>query len=154
MKGEATIFFRRLNFNFQRIVLLLGVLFLLSHCSTKGQIQKVDEREVLRKRASEYWQYQIDGKIDLAYQHEAPLYREQFPISNYIGRFRLITYTEANVNDVKISGGEAKVNVTVKYKLMARQFKKIDTVKAIEENWVRIDHVWYHLPEGFEMTKK
>jgi len=133
--------------------LILSALLLLPHCaSMKTAAPKVDEKEVLRKRVADYWQLQIDGKIDQAYQFEVPPYREQSSLGGYMKRFRLVKYQTADVLEVAVDDGKGKVKVSVYYKLMHGRLASLPksmTTQNLNEDWVLIKDTWYHIPEGF-----
>ena len=137
----------------QKVVLLLVSLLLLPHCaSMKTAAPKVDEREVLKKRVADYWQLQIDGKIDQAYQYEVPAYREKSSLGGYMRRFNLVKYISADIHDVEVDNGTAKVKMTVRYKLAHGRLASLPKAMEfhnLDENWVLINGAWYHIPEGF-----
>jgi hypothetical protein len=153
MSGTSSSYQRGISYSI-RLILALGALFLLTHCAAQTQIQKVDEKEVLTKRVQKYWQLQIDGLFDQSYQFEVPAYRERFKIGDYMAKFKIARYTDAKVLDVKVDGEQGMVKLSVAYKLAIQKLAKIDNVRGVDENWVKVDDIWYHVPEGFELTKK
>jgi hypothetical protein len=154
MMGETSISYQRGNSYLIGLILALGALFLLTHCAAKTQTQKVDEKEVLTKRVQKYWQLQIDGMFDQSYQFEIPGYRERFKIGDYMAKFKIARYTDAKVLDVQVNGEEGNVRLSVTYKLAIQKLAKIDNVRGVDENWAKVDSIWYHIPEGFEFTRK
>ncbi len=154
MRGETNISYRRGISYSVMVVFALGALFLLTHCAAKTQTQKVDEKEVLTKRVQKYWQLQIDGMFDQSYQFEIPAYRERFKIRDYMAKFNIAKYTDAKVLDVQVNGEEGNVKLSVTYKLPIRKLAKIDNVRGVDEIWAKVDNIWYHVPEGFEFTRK
>jgi len=121
----------------------------LTHCSTKSQaIKKEEEKEVLRNRIQEYWKYRIDGKVDKAYQCELPEFRDRVSILEYVQRFKLVRYVEAEIVEIDIKNDEAQgvMKLTYMYMLKKLTSKKIPIQEI--ERWRRINGVWYHVPEN------
>ncbi|OGP88496.1 MAG: hypothetical protein A2156_03480 [Deltaproteobacteria bacterium RBG_16_48_10] len=127
---------------------LFLILGLLTSCATQPPIKKEeDEKGILQKRAEDYWQYQIKGDIEKAYQCEAPEFREKVSLIQYINRFKLVKYLEAKVSPIEINGDRGKVSVDITYKMLLQHISRKDLKKVVEEKWTRVNGVWYHIPE-------
>jgi len=124
----------------------------IGSCATKPNIIiKENEAEILRNRIKEYWQFKIDGKIEQAYPFEIPAYRAKVSILEYGNQFKLVKYLEADVSGVRIEGDQGKATVNISYKMLLQHIAQKSLLKRVEENWVKRDEIWYHIPEGFEM---
>ena len=138
--------------SFLKTIGVLAAFVLLTHCaSTKPAVKPEDERELLKRRVSEYWQYQIEGKVDMTYQMEAPEFRERVPLIQYLNRYRYMRYVGADVLEVSVEGkrGKASVKTVRTMNLVHLRQKKFTETK--EERWVEIEKKWYHIPQEFEM---
>jgi hypothetical protein len=134
-------------------------------CAQNAEIVvRIDEREVLTNRIREYWQHQINGYVDRAYLYEYPEFREKVSLLEYLNRFKLVRYREAEILDVVINGGEAESQVKLTYAMLltkaprsmgaAVQKKLTNMTKFDKATWFKKDGHWYHIPEGFEIAKK
>jgi hypothetical protein len=143
----------RISLSLKNFILMLGGLIFLTQCATKPQILP-DEREILRERVREFWQYQIDGKVEKAYQAEIPEFRDQVSIVQYLNRFKLIKYVEADILEVDLRGNEASSSVKVTYIMLLKKFTDKKLTKTEKENWVKLQNIWYHVPGDFEIKKR
>jgi hypothetical protein len=126
----------------------------LANCATKSEIVvREDEREVLSKNIKEYWGNIIEGKIDKAYLFELPEFREKVSIIDYLNRFKLFKYTEAELLEIEMKGNEANSTVKVTYRMLLKRLAEKDLTKLEKAVWIKKDS-WYHIPEGFEIAKK
>lgn len=126
----------------------------LASCATKEMVVKEDEREVLRRRIEEYWKLNIDGFSEKAYLYLVPAYREKNSVLQYAARFRLVKYREAEVMEIEVRGDEANSLVNVTYTLFLKRVSNKELKRIEKERWARIDGIWYHVPEGFELNSK
>ena len=139
---------------FKIIINFLVIFLFLTHCASKTNLIREDEREVLRNRIKEYWLYQINGNVEKAYQCEVPVFREKVSIIGYLNRFKLIKYLESDVLEVDINGDEADSTVRLTYRMLLKKIERKSWSKIEKERWIREKNIWYHIPEGFETTKK
>jgi len=139
---------------FKIIINFLVIFLFLTHCASKTNLIREDEREVLRNRIKEYWLYQINGNVEKAYQCEVPVFREKVSIIEYLNRFKLIKYLESDVLEVDINGDEADSTVRLTYRMLLKKIERKSWSKIEKERWIREKNIWYHIPEGFETTKK
>lgn len=132
-------------------IIFLSFVFLISWvcCSPKKEIIKKDEKEVLRDRINKYWEFIIKGTIDEAYKYEIPRYREKVPLIGYLNKFKLVRYMEADVLELEVNGNEGKALMRVKYRVLLKHISNIDNIRTVNEKWIKIEDVWYHVPEGF-----
>jgi hypothetical protein len=124
---------------------------LLISCATQSSVKEsIDERTLLQQRVEEYWQYQIGGDIEKAYQCEAPEFRQKVSFTRYINRFKLIKYLEAKVpiSTVEIDGDRGKASVQISYKMLLKRITEKNLERIEGEEWRKVSGVWYHVPEG------
>lgn len=150
--GVNRIFNHLLVFKF--FVALTLIFSVLVSCATKEMVVKEDQREVLRRRIEEYWKLNIDGFSEKAYLYLVPAYREKNSILQYAARFRLVKYREAEVMEIEVRGDEANSLVNVTYTLFLKRVSNKELKRIEKERWARIDGIWYHVPEGFELNSK
>ncbi len=141
------------------ILSLLIVLISLTYCAVRQEvITKVDEREVLRNRINEYWQYLINANptnIEKAYLCELPEFREKVAILDYVQRYKVIKYLEAEVLEVDVKKNQGKGKIKLEYAMFLKNMPRDKKWTKIEdENWIKRDNLWYRIPEGFELAKK
>jgi len=132
---------------------LSGTAVLFTSCKTKPEVvsPRVNEREVLRERAKEYWTYRIEGKVEKAYSCEVPAFREKVTVFEYINRFKLKKYTEAEVVSAELlddKNGKSSVKTT--YIMLLKNLTKKPWTEVREEKWTKVGDLWYHIPEDFE----
>ena len=143
------------SFRFLRwSALIIGSLVLLTHCATKPEVTRRDEREVFRERVQEYWQHRVDAKIEQAFQFELPSYKEKTSILKYGNSYKIMKYLEANVSEVQVEGEKGKAQVKTTYIMLFSRLMNKHLTKTETENWVKIKGVWYRIPQGFEDEKK
>jgi hypothetical protein len=128
--------------------LFLASFFFIS-CATAPPVKKADERELLRNRVDQYWQYLVKQEIEKAYQCEAPSFREKVSILEYVNRYKLVKYMDAQVSKVELDGNRGKVTTDITYRMFLRHVERKNLKKSEEEAWIKIKDNWYHLPEGF-----
>ena len=137
---------------------LLVILISLTYCAARQEvITKIDEREVLRDRINEYWQYHINANptnIEKAYQLELPEFREKVPLLEYVQRYKVIKYLEVEVLEVDVKENQGKGKIKLEYAMFLKNMPKQKWTKIEDENWIKRDSIWYRIPEGFELAKK
>ncbi len=151
-------------FNIKIICSIFFILIILTHCAARQEviikedkrIVQIDERELLRKRVNDYWQYHINAKVDVekAYLSEHPGFREKVPLMEYLDQYRMTKHLEVNVLSVEVEGERGKALVELKYTMYLTQLPKKDWTKKEEDQWIKIKNEWYHIPKGFELAKK
>jgi len=116
-------------------------------------VVREEEKAKLRDRVNEYWQYRIKGDVERAYQCEAPAFREKVSILQYVNRFKMVKYLDAEVQEIEVKGGEASSKLKLTYVIFLRAISNKKLSKLEEEKWVKIEGAWYHVLEDFEMKK-
>lgn len=131
------------------------VLLFLTQCAAKpGVVVKRDEPEILGSRVREFWDLQINVNAKNAekiYQYEAPAYREKVSYAEYVNRFKLIRYLEADVKQIEIEGNKGKVTVISTYQMVFPEMRGKKLTNMEPENWVKVEGAWYHIPKAFDL---
>lgn len=126
-------------------------------CATKtGAVAKPDEREILRNRVREFWDLQININLknaDRIYQYEVPAFREKFSLIEYVNRFKVIKYLEADIKQVEVEGVKGKVTVASTYQVPFPHIANKKLTSTEVENWIRLEGTWYHIPKAFQMPE-
>jgi len=136
----------------ERLVTYLGMIFLLtifSGCVTKEAVKNVSDEEVLRERVIAYWNHKIREEFDKSYEYEYPLYRKQVSLVKYIKGFKtdVIRWKAVNVKDININDDEAVVGMYINMDVKVPGIRRIERDSLVKEKWVRVEGIWYHVPE-------
>jgi len=139
----------------ERLVTYLGMIFLLtifSGCVTKEAVKNVSDEEVLRERVIAYWNHKIRQEFDKTYEFEDPLFRKKINIVNYIKGFNTARagWTGASVEGLKIEEDSAIVDMKVRVKITVSSSGNIEQDVQLQEKWVKVDGLWYHVPQKFK----
>jgi len=119
-------------------------------CTASIKPQGPTEKEVLTKRATEYWVYKIRGDLDKCYGYEIPSYREKVNIVDYIrSQGQVLRLTDAEVKRIEVDEGRGRVEVLVKFRYQIPNFKIKEGGDYVKEDWAKVSGEWYHLPSGF-----
>jgi hypothetical protein len=130
------------------IIYFLTILIFLNYCATKPEvISRADEQEILKNQIQEYWQYNINGNIEKAYQLETPEFREKVSLIEYLNRFKLVKYLNVDILEIKIEGERGKATVNLTYMVLLKRLIQEKLRKVKEEDWIKIESIWYHIPE-------
>ncbi len=133
--------------------LVMALAMLLLSCQGTGVRKNIDDREALKKRVTEYWNYKIRREFDRAYQMELPLYRKTVSMVKYIKRFHDGMYwTGVDVKNIEMDGGAAWVLVGIEARTIIPgipQKKGIGYSSTLRERWIKEGGVWYHVPRKF-----
>jgi hypothetical protein len=141
---------------FLRFCFLSFVLISLMGCASKTAVVPVrgpDDREVLEKRAREYWDLMIElspQSVDKVYRYESPSFREKVSFPEYIHRFKARKYLTAEIKGIEIEGNKAKVALFLTYRVALPNISKA-LPKSEDEKWVKVEGTWYHIPSEWEM---
>jgi hypothetical protein len=133
------------------------ILVLIAGCVTKPAVvkEKEDEKQILKKRALEYWNLMINVNPRIAenlYQFEAPALRERVPFAEYINRFKTVKYFDAEVGTVDIDGEKASVTVTTtSLTALPRPAQKLKSRDS--DRWVKVGGAWYHWPREWAVQE-
>ncbi len=129
-------------------------LIIFCGCVTKEAV-KSNTEDVLRERITDYWNYKMKEEFDKSYAYEDPFFRKQVNLVNYIRRFRtdIVKWKSAAVKEIKLAGDSAEVDMILRTKVRLPQIKTVEHDSLTKEKWVKVDGVWYHVPEGFKNAK-
>ncbi len=133
----------------------LAVIFFLiifAGCSIKETVRKGSEEEVLRTRVMTYCTYRTEGDFVKSYEFEDPFSRKKMNLSNYIKRMSGggVQWIKAEISEMELKEDTAKVSLNVKVKggiggNMLLGKKTFEHDSRIEEQWIRVDGLWYHV---------
>ena len=133
-----------------RVLCALFALFLLTHCTAKpAVIKEVDQKQLLRARAAEYWDLMINinsRNVEKIYQYEAPSFREKVSFVEYIHRFKMYKYLGADIKEIEIEGNRGKVTVVSTYVASLPKISNKGLTRIDDEKWVRVEGIWFHFP--------
>ncbi len=127
-------------------------LTIFSGCVTKEARKDLTEEEILRQRIMAYWEFKIRQAFDKSYDFEDPLFRKKMTLVNYIKGFNTARagWSGASIEGLKIEGDSAIVDMKVKVRIFASPSKPIEQDVALKEKWVKVDGLWYHVPQKFK----
>ena len=107
-----------------------------------------------------YWGYICNQQFDKAYEFEYPLYRKTVSMIDYIRRIRpSVSWKNATIEKIELQDDTAmmtvKVDTDIKMPMSQKMAKKVDinTQVAMDEKWIRVDGIWYHVPQQFKGVK-
>ncbi len=134
---------------------VLFFLIILTGCSIKETVKNTSDQEILTERAAAYWGHMCRQEFDKAYDFEYPLYKKTVSLVEYIRRFRPnVTWNNPVIENVRIEDGTASMEVKVETDIKMttpKAAKRIEArpVAVINEKWIKVDGVWYHVPKKF-----
>lgn len=112
-------------------------------CAAVGKISPEADKEALKKRAQEYWALVKANDRIKAWNYEELSKDPNGSLEGYLKRGG-ITFEEVEVRDVRsLEGEKATVDVFMRYSLPLLRIKKTEAVA--QDEWRRIDGVWYHV---------
>lgn len=123
-------------------------LIIFSGCSIKEATKNGPDGGELRERVATYWQLKVKEDFVKSYEYEAPNYRKQTNMINYLKGINtdVVKYLAATPGDVKLDGDSARVKVQVRVRVKPPQMKSDEYSTLLTEKWVKVDGVWYHVP--------
>lgn len=143
----------RSGFRCWRRLTISVLLFLLcSGCASTDSLKNANDEAVLRARVETYWAHKIRGELDKSYEFEDPFYRKKVTLVRYIKSLdtSVVKWLGATVTGIDVKEDSARVEVALKVKVRLPMIKTGEDISMITEKWVRIDGVWYHVPDGFK----
>lgn len=148
MKGLIRICGKGLNISVAAIFFLT----ILVGCVTKEARKDISDEEVLRERIMAYWNHKVKQEFDKSYEYEEPLFRKKMTIVNYIKGFNTAkaSWSGASIEGLKIEGDSAIVDMKVRVKIVVSSSGNIEQDVALKEKWVKVDGLWYHIPQKFK----
>ena len=123
-------------------VCALAMAVLLSACAGMQVDPAATDEQALRERAEAYWKLRVEREMTQIYAFEAPHYREEVDLEDYIKIYGGAATTAAEVKGpITIEGDIGKVVVvtTAVFPTMGGRTSPRD------DYWQRIDNQWYHL---------
>ncbi len=141
--------------NWERKVIILSLFFFLIifwGCVKKNAVISVSEEDVLREKIMAYWNHKIEQEFDKSYEFEDPFYRKSVSMVNYIKSFRpeIVKWMAVEIDNIKIEDNSAVVNLKLRHKVNLPGIKNIERTSFIEEQWVKLNGIWYHVPQKGE----
>jgi hypothetical protein len=130
------------------VYIVFFFLIIFSGCSIKEATKNGPDGGELRERVAAYWQLKVEEDFMKSYEYEAPYYRKQTNMMNYLKGINtsVVKYLTAAPADVKIDGDSARVNVQLRVRVKPPQMKSDEYTTQLTEKWVKVDGVWYHVP--------
>jgi hypothetical protein len=128
-------------------------LIILAGCTIKETVKNTSDQEILKERGTAYWGHMCKQEFDKAYEFEYPLYKKTVSLVDYIRRFRRnVKWENAAVEDITVDDGAAMMKVKVKTEINLMVPKSPRGIKAnptvvLNEKWIKVDGVWYHVPQ-------
>ena len=133
------------NFDIAKRVGLVGLvcsLLLLSAC---------EKSESIEERATARWDVLLSGDMTSAYEYLSPGYRSSVSLEQYQRSLlvRQVNWTKANYIESECLEDSCKVWISIDYSVRGALpgVKEFKGVQKIVESWVRVDGVWYLVPE-------
>jgi hypothetical protein len=123
-------------------------LLIYSGCA-KNFVKKESDEEILKTRATAYWNHKVRGEFDRSYEFEDPFFRKNVNLNRYIqsipaGR---ITWQGAGVERITVYGERADIDIKLAIKIIVSSKKNIEQDVKITDKWVKVDGIWYHVHE-------
>jgi hypothetical protein len=127
------------------------LLIILSGCAIKNALKGTTDEELLRERVTAYWNHKIKQEFDKSYEYEYPLYRKKINVVNYIKSFDTAKagWSGAGIERVDMRGENATVDMKIMVKIAVSSSRDLEHDGFVKEKWVKVDGIWYHIPENF-----
>jgi len=127
-------------------------LIIFSGCAKKEAVRNISEEDVLRERVMVYWDHKIKQEFDKSYEYEDPLFKKKVNMVNYIKGFNIgkAEWSGAKIEGLKIENESAIVDMKIKLRIIAGASGNIEHDTLVKEKWVKVDGVWYHIPQKFK----
>ena len=130
---------------------IIFCLIIFSGCATKEAVKNSGDEEILRERVTAYWNHKINGEFEKSYEYESPLYRKQVSVMRYVSGFDTpskVKWVGTGIESVAIDGDSANVNLRVRLSInTGNPDRKIGPETFESEQWVKVEGVWYHVPQ-------
>ncbi len=133
------------NFDIAKRAGLVGLvcsLLVLSAC---------EKSESIEERASARWDVLLSGDTTSAYEYLSPGYRSSVSLEQYQRSLltRQVGWDSADYIESECTEDSCKVRISIGYTVRGALpgVKEFKGVQKIEESWVRVDGVWYLVPE-------
>jgi hypothetical protein len=139
--AEAMITVKKWKLNsLAAIIVMVG-----SGCSL---LEPVAPEKLVERRALQYWNARIEGRLDKAYLFTAPSYRAVHNLDLYKSRFGGATGVKS-VDPVRVTCEPMRCTVSLKLSsnLKLPMVDLSDLVSYYEETWLLEDGVWWRYEE-------
>jgi hypothetical protein len=133
------------------LYITIFLLIILSGCATKEALKSTTDEEILRERVMAYWNHKIKQEFEKSYEYEYPLFRKTVNVVNYIKGFNTARagWTNAGIEGLHIEEDNATVDMKIMIKIAVSSSRNLDHEGFIKEKWVKVDGIWYHIPQKF-----
>lgn len=102
-------------------------------------------------RSEARWAALIERRFIDAYAYLSPGYRELTRVDDYVGAMssRPVKWESADVSGATCEVDVCRVKVLMTYSLNMPQpgVGRVTSVSGIDEQWLRLDGEWFHLPD-------
>lgn len=134
---------------------LLCLLIIFSGCGTKEALKRISDEDLLRERATMYWNHKVKKEFDKSYAYEYPLFRKQMSVVDYIKGFNTgkASWAGAKIEQVDMQGDSATVGMKIAIQIVVTSSRNLEHETYVEDKWVKVDGVWYHVPQKFRERK-
>ena len=126
---------------------LCFALLILSACATTARSEKS-----LENRAIARWNAVLSGDLAGAYEFLSPGYRSSVSLNQYQRHILLtrVKWREAGYLSSDCAETTCKVKISLDYTLYGALpgVKSFEGTQTIHESWVRIDDIWYFVPDN------
>lgn len=124
------------------LVVLIFSLLVLSAC---------EKSESIEQRATARWNVLISGDMTAAYEYLSPGYRSSVSLEQYQRSLltRQVGWNSADYIESECVEDSCKVKISIDYSVRGALpgVKEFKGVQKVEESWVRVNGVWYLVPE-------
>ncbi len=129
-------------------IIVFFCLIIFTGCSIKEASKNAPEGGDLRERAAAYWQLKVNEDFMKCYEYEAPYYRKQTSMVNYLKGINpdVVKYISAMPGEIKMDTDSAIVDVRLRVRVKPPQMKSDEYDSIIKEKWVKSEGIWYHIP--------
>lgn len=124
------------------LVVLIFSLLVLSAC---------EKSESIEQRATARWNVLLSGDMTAAYEYLSPGYRSSVSLEQYQRSLltRQVGWNSADYIESECVEDSCKVKISIDYSVRGALpgVKEFKGVQKVEESWVRVNGVWYLVPE-------
>jgi len=123
------------------------MILLAGACSvTPVRPQGIEERAQLR------WDMVLKGNLEEAYQYLSPGFRSSISLEQYQKSLKSqrVQWTGAEYSKSECLESSCKVTILLRFSLIGvlPGVPRFNSQTDIEENWVKVDDKWWHVPEN------
>lgn len=141
-------------------LLLAAFALALSACTTTGGSRSDEKasasaRGTLETRALERWKLLIASKAGEAWDYLSPGVRSTWPREKYAGEMtqRPVRWEKVDLFQEPVCEAEdactVKLLVTYSMDVPLPNVGRVSSPAVLEEKWIALDGVWYHVPAEF-----